>query len=180
MNPKISDFGMARSFGDSETESNTGRVVGTYGYMSPEYAIEGAFSVKSDVYSFGVLLIEIVTGKKCRFFSHPDHNLNLIGHAWRSYKEDRLLELIDESILESSVQSEVFRIIVIGLLCVQQYPEDRPTMSSVLMMLTSKASLPQPKQPGFFTERRLDETDFSGSMPYSSTANQSITIVRPR
>ncbi|KAL1821997.1 hypothetical protein ACET3Z_008775 [Daucus carota] len=180
MNPKISDFGMARSFGDSETESNTGRVVGTYGYMSPEYAIEGAFSVKSDVYSFGVLLIEIVTGKKCRFFRHPDHNLNLIGHAWRSYKEDRLLEVIDESILESSVQSEVFRIIVIGLLCVQQYPEDRPTMSSVLMMLTSKASLPQPKQPGFFTERRLDERDFSGSMPYSSTANQSITIVRPR
>ena len=49
--------------------------------MSPEYAIEGAFSVKSDVYSFGVLLIEIVTGKKCRFFRHPDHNLNLIGHV---------------------------------------------------------------------------------------------------
>ncbi|KAK1391217.1 Receptor-like serine/threonine-protein kinase [Heracleum sosnowskyi] len=81
MNPKISDFGMARSFGDSETESNTARVVGTYGYMSPEYAIEGAFSVKSDVYSLGVLLIEIVTGIKCRFFNHPSHNLNLMGHA---------------------------------------------------------------------------------------------------
>ena len=49
--------------------------------MSPEYAIEGAFSIKSDVYSFGVLMIEIVTGKKNRFFTHPDHNLNLMGHV---------------------------------------------------------------------------------------------------
>ncbi|KAL8128377.1 hypothetical protein AgCh_015099 [Apium graveolens] len=174
MNPKISDFGMARSFGDSETELNTARVVGTYGYMSPEYAIEGAFSVKSDIYSFGVLVIEIVTGIKCRFFNHPSHNLNLMGHVWESYKEDRLLELIDVSILESSDQHEVFRVILIALLCVQQYPEDRPNMSSVLMMLTSKVSLPQPKQPGFFTERKLDET-------YSSSlSNQTVTIVTPR
>ena len=49
--------------------------------MSPEYAMDGAFSIKSDVYSFGVLVIEIVSGKKNRFFSHPDHNLNLMGHV---------------------------------------------------------------------------------------------------
>ena len=49
--------------------------------MSPEYAIDGLFSIKSDVYSFGVLLIEIVTGTKNRLFSHPDHSLNLIGHV---------------------------------------------------------------------------------------------------
>ncbi|KAK1391219.1 Receptor-like serine/threonine-protein kinase [Heracleum sosnowskyi] len=189
MNPKISDFGMARSFGDSETEANTARVVGTYGYMSPEYAIEGAFSVKSDVYSFGVLVIEIVSGKKSRFFSHPGHNLNLIGHAWTCYKEDRLMELIDESILESSDQYEVFRVIQIGLLCVQQYPEDRPNMSSVVVMLTSKVSLPHPKQPGFFTERKLDETyllsnkteaDSFRSMFYMSSSSQTATDVAPR
>ncbi|CAL9124505.1 unnamed protein product, partial [Musa acuminata var. zebrina] len=56
MNPKISDFGMARIFGGDETEVNTKRVVGTYGYMSPEYAMDGIFSVKSDVFSFGVLI----------------------------------------------------------------------------------------------------------------------------
>ncbi|KAK1399692.1 Receptor-like serine/threonine-protein kinase [Heracleum sosnowskyi] len=178
MNPKISDFGMARSFGDSETESNTARVVGTYGYMSPEYAMEGAFSVKSDVYSFGVLLIEIVSGQKCRFFNHPSHNLNLMGHAWKSYKEDRLLELIDASILESSVQYEAFRVIQIGLLCVQQYPEDRPNMSSVLLMLTSKAPLPHPKQPGFFTERKLDEADTA--VLDSSISDQTVSLVTPR
>ncbi|WRX29238.1 Protein kinase domain - like 10 [Theobroma cacao] len=81
MNPKISDFGLARSFGGNETEANTNRVVGTYGYMSPEYAIDGWFSIKSDVFSFGVLVLEIVSGRRNRGFSHPDHNLNLLGHV---------------------------------------------------------------------------------------------------
>ncbi|KAL8106693.1 hypothetical protein AgCh_023442 [Apium graveolens] len=180
MNPKISDFGMARSFGDSETISNTARVVGTYGYMSPEYAIDGSFSIKSDVYSFGVLVIEIVSGKRNRFFSHSDHNLNLMGHAWMCYKEDRLSELIDASIMESSDHDEAFRVILIGLLCVQQYPEDRPNMSSVLMMLTSKVTLPQPKQPGFFTERKHDEADTFGTILDLSSSNQTVTTVAPR
>ena len=51
------------------------------GYMSPEYAIDGKFSVKSDVYSFGVLLIEIISGVQNRSFSHPDHSFNLLGHV---------------------------------------------------------------------------------------------------
>ncbi|KAK1362499.1 Receptor-like serine/threonine-protein kinase [Heracleum sosnowskyi] len=64
LNPKISDFGLARIFGGDETQANTRRVVGTYGYMSPEYQLDGLFSVKSDVFSFGVLVLEIVSGKK--------------------------------------------------------------------------------------------------------------------
>ncbi|GFP80335.1 g-type lectin s-receptor-like serine/threonine-protein kinase at4g27290 [Phtheirospermum japonicum] len=70
MNPKISDFGLARSFGGNETEAQTRRVVGTYGYMSPEYAIDGLFSVKSDVFSFGVLVLEIA--KQPGFFTQRD------------------------------------------------------------------------------------------------------------
>ncbi|PQQ10298.1 cysteine-rich receptor-like protein kinase 10 [Prunus yedoensis var. nudiflora] len=64
MNPKISDFGMARLFVPDQTQGNTSRIVGTYGYMAPEYAFHGHFSVKSDVYSFGVLVLEIVSGQK--------------------------------------------------------------------------------------------------------------------
>ncbi|CAA3033542.1 G-type lectin S-receptor-like serine threonine-kinase At4g27290 [Olea europaea subsp. europaea] len=64
LNAKISDFGLARSFGGDQSEINTKRVVGTRGNMSPEYVIDGIFSVKSDVFSFGVLLLEILSGKK--------------------------------------------------------------------------------------------------------------------
>ncbi|KAK1355491.1 Receptor-like serine/threonine-protein kinase [Heracleum sosnowskyi] len=181
MNPKISDFGMARSFGGNETEASTSRVVGTYGYMSPEYAIDGQFSVKSDVYSFGVILIEIVSGMKNRLFCHPGHSLNLIGHAWICYNEDKLLQLIDKTILESSNQSEAFRLIQIGLLCVQHDPKDRPTMSQVVLMLSSDIKLPQPKQPGFFMERYLLDTDHIFTSPtLSSSIELTITALLPR
>ncbi|PHT60845.1 hypothetical protein T459_35304 [Capsicum annuum] len=81
MNPKISDFGMAKSVTGNEMGTKTCNVVGTYGYMSPKYAVDGIFSVKSDVFSFGVLMLEIVSGKRNRGFVHPDHDLNLLGHV---------------------------------------------------------------------------------------------------
>ncbi|KAK2984763.1 hypothetical protein RJ640_004588 [Escallonia rubra] len=178
MNPKISDFGMARSFGEYETRANTTRVVGTYGYMSPEYAVDGIFSVKSDVFSFGVLVLEIVSGKRNRGFVHPDHDHNLLGHAWILCKEGRSLELIDATLVESCNQSEVQKSIHVGLLCVQQCPEDRPSMSSVIMMLGSEGALPQPKQPGFFTERTIVQQEFSSSYAPSSTNEMTITLSR--
>ncbi|KAH7836393.1 hypothetical protein Vadar_000712 [Vaccinium darrowii] len=73
------DFGMARIFGGDQIEANTNRVVGTYGYMSPEYAMEGQFSIKSDVFSFGVLLLEIISGRKNSSY-YKDNSVNLIGH----------------------------------------------------------------------------------------------------
>ncbi|KAK1582655.1 hypothetical protein Q3G72_017012 [Acer saccharum] len=109
MNPKISDFGLARTFGGDQTEGNTNRVVGTYGYMAPEYASDGLFSVKSDVFSFGILLLEIVSGKKNRGFYHPEHDLNLIGQAWKLWKEGNPLELIDSVFGESCNLSEAVR-----------------------------------------------------------------------
>ncbi|KAL3740583.1 hypothetical protein ACJRO7_021803, partial [Eucalyptus globulus] len=72
MNPKISDFGMARIFGVNQTQASTNKIVGTFGYMSPEYAMHGEFSVKYDVYSFGILLIEIICGKKNNFYHQLD------------------------------------------------------------------------------------------------------------
>ncbi|KAF2285904.1 hypothetical protein GH714_008852 [Hevea brasiliensis] len=177
MNPKISDFGMARSFGGNEIQGNTKRVVGTYGYMSPEYAIDGQFSIKSDVFSFGVLVLEIVSGKKNRGFYHPDHKHNLLGHAWRLYLEEKSLELMDESLKESCILSEVTRSIHVGLLCVQQSPEDRPNMSTVVLMLSSDIALPQPKEPGFFTERKVLEQESSSSKSAEDRPNMSTVIL---
>ncbi|KAI3731055.1 hypothetical protein L1987_62238 [Smallanthus sonchifolius] len=84
MRPKISDFGLARMFKEEESEANTKRVVGTLGYISPEYAVNGLYSVKSDIFSFGVLVLEIVSGKKNRGFVHEDHDDNLLGHDMAS------------------------------------------------------------------------------------------------
>ncbi|KAL1563807.1 hypothetical protein AAHA92_06231 [Salvia divinorum] len=73
----------SRCFGGNEIEAKTRRVVGTYGYMSLEYAIDWVFSIKSDVFSFSVPVLEIVSGKRNRGFCLEDHDLNLLGHAWR-------------------------------------------------------------------------------------------------
>ncbi|KAG2240420.1 hypothetical protein Bca52824_090738 [Brassica carinata] len=96
MNPKIADFGMARNFRMDQTEDNTGRVVGTFGYMPPEYVTSGQFSTKSDVYSFGVLILEIIGGKKNSSFNETDGSIrNLVTYVWRLWNNDSLLELVD-------------------------------------------------------------------------------------
>nr|XP_043620434.1 G-type lectin S-receptor-like serine/threonine-protein kinase At4g27290 isoform X2 [Erigeron canadensis] len=175
MNPKISDFGLARSFGGNETGANTERVVGTYSYMSPEYALDGIFSTKSDVFSFGVLVLEIVSGKRNRGFIHPEHDNNLIGHAWRMHNEGRSMELVDTNIEKPSNPSEVLRSIEVGLLCVQQNPEDRPNMSSVVQLLGNEVALPKPKQPAFFTQRNIPGADFS-SILYTTRSTNEFTV----
>ncbi|XP_059290560.1 G-type lectin S-receptor-like serine/threonine-protein kinase SD1-1 isoform X2 [Lycium ferocissimum] len=150
--------------------------------MSPEYAAEGKFSVKSDVFSFGVLVLEIISGKRNRGFLHPDHHHNLLGHVWILFKEGRVLELIDTQPRQSCNLSEVQRSVHVGLLCVQQRPEDRPSMASVVMMLGSDVALPLPKEPGFFNGRsRFTEADSSSSKHGETSVNElSITQLDAR
>ncbi|MCE2055863.1 hypothetical protein HAX54_043615 [Datura stramonium] len=95
MKPKISDFGMARIFKKDEVEANTKRVVGTMGYIPPEYAIEGRYSTKSDVFSFGVLLLQIISGKKNTCLHGPHDNLNLLEYAVKA-KDEEARQLFDE------------------------------------------------------------------------------------
>ncbi|KAM3222715.1 G-type lectin S-receptor-like serine/threonine-protein kinase [Capsicum annuum] len=181
MNPKISDFGLAKICEEDDNEAKTNRVVGTRGYLSPEYASQGLYSVKSDVFSFGILVLEIVSGKSNRRFSHPDHYLNLLGHAWKIYKEGRSIELLDERLSDTCSRSEVERSICVGLLCVQQCPEDRPSMSSVVFMLNNEGVLPQAKQPGFYIERNTKEVEFSSNQHANVTVSETpITMLDVR
>ncbi|XP_043705479.1 cysteine-rich receptor-like protein kinase 15 [Telopea speciosissima] len=161
-NPKISDFGMARLFEFDQTQ-NTNRIVGTYGYMAPEYALHGFFSVKSDVFSFGVLLLEIVSGRKNNSFYQVEHTEDLLSYAWRHWRENTALELIDTTLRRNCSISEVMRCIHIGLLCVQGDVADRPTMGSVnLMFSSSSVTLPIPSSPSFSVYNR-NETEISSS-----------------
>ncbi|PIA60787.1 hypothetical protein AQUCO_00300361v1 [Aquilegia coerulea] len=153
MNLKISDFGLARIFGGKQILANTSRVVGTYRYMSPEYAMEGIFSEKSDVFSFVVLLLEIVSSKKNNNFYLLEESYNLLGYVWLKWKENKVLEIMDPTLAESYNIQQLMRCIHIGLLCVQDHALDRPTMSAVVSMLGSEGTLPLPKQPAFTIER---------------------------
>ncbi|XP_058198495.1 cysteine-rich receptor-like protein kinase 15 [Rhododendron vialii] len=155
MNPKISDFGMARIFGGNQSEANTNRVVGTYGYMAPEYAMEGLFSVKSDVFSFGVLLLEIISGKRNSGFYLSEHGHSLLTYAWNLWcKGEGVLNLMDPLLVDSCVETEVLKCIHLGLLCVQEDPADRPTMSTIVITLGSDSvTLPKPTQPAFSVGR---------------------------
>ncbi|KAL5730615.1 hypothetical protein ACHQM5_003416 [Ranunculus cassubicifolius] len=147
-----------------------------YGYMSPEYAVHGRFSVKSDVFSFGVLVLEIISGKKNRNFSHPDHGLNLLGHAWRLWNEDRPMRLVDESINSLWFVEEISRCIHIGLLCVQTDPNQRPTMSYVGLMLSGDISLPSPQPPGFYTDRSNLIEENSSNQDKDRRVSNDVTI----
>ncbi|KAI3740198.1 hypothetical protein L2E82_30622 [Cichorium intybus] len=178
MNPKISDFGLARMFNEYETEANTNKVVGTLGYISPEYAANGLFSMKSDIFSFGVLVLEIVSGKKNRGFSHQDHHDNLLGHAWRLYKEDKPLELVDTTLGNSWIVSEVLQSIHIGLSCVQQHADDRPIMWFVIHMLSGEGALPPPQPPGFFTQLTVPEVKSNLMMPEALVSVNEVTITQ--
>ncbi|WZZ75930.1 hypothetical protein YC2023_087300 [Brassica napus] len=177
MNPKIADFGMARIFGMDQTVDNTSRVVGTFGYMPPEYVTHGQFSMKSDVYSFGVLILEIISGKKNSSFYQIDGLVNnLVTYVWRLWENKSLPDLIDLGIKEDCNIDEVVRYIHIGLLCVQENPADRPTMSTIHQMLTtSSITLPVPLPPGFFFGNRSGTTSSSQGLEPNQSSSKSFT-----
>ncbi|KAI0497859.1 hypothetical protein KFK09_021097 [Dendrobium nobile] len=151
MNPKISDFGMARLFKGDATHEMTSRIAGTYGYMAPEYAIHGHFSMKSDVFSFGVLILEMITGRSSNgFFDDELISENLLSYVWENWSKETILEIVDQALGKLYQNSELVRCINIGLLCVQEDPARRPTMIEVIVMLNSYSmTLKAPSLPAF-------------------------------
>ncbi|XP_050288781.1 cysteine-rich receptor-like protein kinase 29 isoform X3 [Quercus robur] len=178
MNPKIADFGLARLVLLNQTQSNTNRIVGTYGYMAPEYASYGHFSVKSDVFSFGVLVLEIVCGEKNGYFRNSGEYL--LNYAWKNWRNMTTSNIIDP-ILEVGSTTEIIRCIHIGLLCVQENVADRPTMASIIQMLNSNSiTLLVPSRPAFFIHNDVEPNKESNQSLLASTNESSITELYPR
>lgn len=158
MKPKISDFGMARIFTKDEQEANTSRLVGTYGYVPPEYVRNGVYSIKSDVYSFGVVLLHIISGKKNGSLYDSGENLSLLEYAYELWKDGKGMEIMDPSLDDTLSSCKLIKCLQIALLCVQENPIDRPSMLEVSSMLKNETAIVTiPKRPAFSV--RTDEDD---------------------
>ncbi|CAB4283550.1 unnamed protein product [Prunus armeniaca] len=146
MNPKISDFGMAKLFVLDQTQGNTSRIVGTYSRDSQWTKNSG--------------------------FQHGENAEDLLSFAWRSWREGTASNLIDPT-LKTGSRNEIMRCIHIGLLCVQENVADRPTMASVILMMNSYSfTLPVPSQPAFYLHRSIG-LDMSLRSEYNSGATRS-------
>ncbi|GKD31351.1 putative receptor-like protein kinase [Tanacetum coccineum] len=184
MNAKIADFGMARLFKREETQAITSRIVGTLAYMAPEYIMQGYFSVKTDVFSFGVLVLEIVAGQRNHGFQDGETIQNLLSFAWKKWQNGTTPEMIDPTLKTRSTGSlpNIIRSINIGLLCVQENVNDRPTMGSIVNMLNSLSiELPQPSRPPEFNSwsgsSGLEKPDLSKiNLPPSPITVNDVTL----
>ncbi|XP_054778810.1 cysteine-rich receptor-like protein kinase 44 [Prosopis cineraria] len=174
MNPKISDFGMAKIVGIDEIQGSTNRVVGTFGYMPPEYIMFGQFSKKLDIFSFGVIVLEIISGKKNATSYEAQHVYGLLDYVSKQWKDENLLEIMDSSVAEVGSQSEVIRCIHIGLLCVQENPDERPPIATVVSYLNNDSiALPYPREPAFSMHGRMRNE----SGPSQHTSNSTLCSV---
>ncbi|XP_078166873.1 cold-responsive protein kinase 1-like isoform X3 [Carex rostrata] len=140
LNPKISDFGLARLLPPNTTHVST-RVAGTFGYLAPEYAIRGQVTRKSDVYSFGVLLMEIVSGRSNTNMKLPYEEQLLLEKTWSLFQRGELEKIIDPCLYEDLDKEEACRFLKVGLLCTQDITKLRPTMTTALRMLKGELDI---------------------------------------
>ncbi|GFS42382.1 leucine-rich repeat transmembrane protein kinase [Actinidia rufa] len=141
LDPKISDFGLARLNEDENTHIST-RVAGTIGYMAPEYALWGYLTYKADVYSFGIVALEIVSGKNNNSYIPSDKYICLLDWACHLQQGGNFADLVDPKLGGEVNQEEAERMIKVALLCTNASPSLRPTMSEAVRMLEGRTRIP--------------------------------------
>ncbi|CAA3015707.1 cysteine-rich receptor kinase 2 [Olea europaea subsp. europaea] len=180
---KIADFGLARSFQEDKSHISTA-IAGTLGYMAPEYLARGQLTEKADVYSFGVLLIEIVSGRqnnRSKASEYSDSSLTLV---WNHFQRRTVEEMFDPNLTlhnyyNADVKTEILRVVHVGLLCTQENPSLRPSMSKALEMLVYKEEhLPAPNNPPYIYETiELNDTHQDQHSPVENGNPASITTI---
>ena len=178
LNPKISDFGLAKLYDEKKTHMSTG-VAGTVGYLAPEYAMRGHLTEKVDVFAFGVVLLEIVSGRSNCDSALGREEMYLLDWAWSLYENSLVVKLVDKRLVDFN-EDEVKRVITIAFLCTQTSPAHRPTMSRVLAMLSGDVEVGTvPSKPTYLTDWAFDDSSFMTSEAseysktgYSSTATE--------
>ncbi|KAK3217836.1 hypothetical protein Dsin_011806 [Dipteronia sinensis] len=171
LNPKISDFGLAKLYDDKKTHIST-RVAGTFGYLAPEYAMRGHLTEKTDVFAFGVLAQEVVSGRPNSDPSLDEEQVYLLEWAWHLHENNKEAELVDSRLPEFN-EEEVKRMIGVALLCTQTLPSLRPPMSRVVAMLCGDIEVSTvTTKPGYLTDWKYDDTTASISFMSSDKATE--------
>ncbi|KAH8955712.1 hypothetical protein BDL97_07G001900 [Sphagnum fallax] len=172
-NAKIADFGLARLFPNDESHMTTFHIVGTRGYLAPEYATFGQLSDKVDVYSFGILLLEIISGRKNIDFTLSINKIYLLEWAWFLHENKMLQNLIDQNLnINNNLESQIQHVINVAFLCVHTIPTRRPSMMHVLAMLLGEKEVEVAFQESLGSKKNY--SFMSKSSNQSSNANLAI------
>ncbi|XWS16928.1 hypothetical protein CRYUN_Cryun33cG0023800 [Craigia yunnanensis] len=155
LNPKISDFGLAKLDEEENTHIST-RIAGTYGYMAPEYAMHGHLTDKADVYSFGIVALEIVSGKCNTKNRLKEESFYLLDWAHVLKMKGNLLDLVDPRIDYDYNIDEVMAMINVALLCTNPTAAARPSMSSVVSVLEGRVAVQE-----FYTDSSISANELN-------------------
>ncbi|KAF8410189.1 hypothetical protein HHK36_002711 [Tetracentron sinense] len=171
---RVSDFGASRLVPLDQTQLTT-LVQGTLGYLDPEYLQTSQLTEKSDVYSFGIVLMELLTGEKALSFERPEQERNLSMHFVSSMKQNRLVEILEERVVQEGSQEQILEIAELAKRCVRLNGDERPTMKEVAMEVEGLWRLgkhPWVQQDPQETELLLGEPSDSSS--YNTTGYDSL------
>ncbi|KAG7549783.1 Protein kinase domain [Arabidopsis thaliana x Arabidopsis arenosa] len=146
-NAKLGDFGLARMIQQSEmTHHSTKEIAGTPGYMAPETFLNGRATVETDVYAFGVLMLEVVSGKKPSYVlvkeNQSNYNNSIVNWLWELYRNETIMDAADPGMGSLFDKEEVKSVLLLGLACCHPNPNQRPSMKTVLKVLTGETSPP--------------------------------------
>ncbi|PKA58466.1 Serine/threonine-protein kinase PBS1 [Apostasia shenzhenica] len=139
--PKLSDFGLAKLGPVGDKTHVSTRVMGTYGYCAPEYAMTGQLTVKSDVYSFGVVFLEVITGRKAIDNSRSTGEQNLVAWARPMFKDRRKFPKMADPLLQGRYPMRgLYQALAVAAMCLQEQAATRPLIGDVVTALSYLAS----------------------------------------